>query len=128
LRRYPIVITVSEPMRQELLARGAAPEKIRRIHNGIDSMVFARRPGVREAMRERFGIAPDAPVLGAIGRLESEKRFDLLLGIAAALESRPFVVVAGEGTLRPALEQQAASLGIADRVRLLGHRSDPADV
>jgi len=79
-------------------------------------------------MREHFGIPAAAPVLGAIGRLESEKRFDLLLEIAAALESRPFVVVAGEGSLRPALEQQAAALGIAERVKLLGHRRDAADV
>ena len=130
LRRYPIVITVSEPMRQELLARGAAPDRVRRIHNGIDSAVFARRPGVREALRDAFNIPRDAVVLGAIGRLESEKRFDLLLDSAAVLDAdaRPFVVIAGEGSLRPALERQAAALGMSDRVILLGHRRDPADV
>jgi glycosyltransferase involved in cell wall biosynthesis len=101
---------------------------VRKIHNGIDSAAFARRPGVRERMRESIGIPLDAPVLGAIGRLESEKRFDLLLEIAAALDTRAFVVIAGDGSLRPALERQAAALGISDRVKLLGLRRDPADV
>ena len=128
LRWYPLVITVSEPMRQELLTRGASPERVRKIHNGIDAAAFARRPGVRETMRGSLGIRLDAVVIGAIGRLESEKRFDLLLEIAATLDARPFVVIAGEGSFRPALEKQAADLGIGDRVRLLGHRSDPADV
>jgi glycosyltransferase involved in cell wall biosynthesis len=59
----------------------------------------------------------------AIGRLARQKGFDLLLnafaGIAEALPDWSLHVY-GEGEERPALERQAAQLGIADRVRLPG--------
>src|SRR5258708_28093376 len=54
-------------------------------------------------------------------KLQAWKRpLDLLRAFAAADLPRAFLVVAGEGPLRPELESAAASLGIADRVRFLG--------
>jgi len=130
LPRFPVVIAVSEPIRQSIIAHGADAARVRRIRNGIDPRVFTRMPGLRASARRAAGVPADAIVIGAVGRLESEKRFDLLLRGAAALrpEADPFVVIAGEGSQRNALQALARDLGMADRVKLLGHRNDALDV
>jgi glycosyltransferase involved in cell wall biosynthesis len=130
LARFPAVIAVSEPIRQELIRCGCPPHRVRRVSNGIDPDHFRRRPGVREAVRSSLGIPAGSVVLGAVGRLEKEKRFDLLLETAARVETplRPLVVLVGEGSCRDALTRQAAALGMADRLRLLGQRDDVREV
>jgi glycosyltransferase involved in cell wall biosynthesis len=130
LARYPLVIAVSEPIRQALISSGARPDRVRRIRNGIDASYFRREPGARPRVRVSLGIHPDAVVLGAVGRLEKEKRFDLLLETAVRLRTvaRPVIVLVGEGSCRRALTEQARSLNLGDCVRLLGHREDVREI
>jgi glycosyltransferase involved in cell wall biosynthesis len=69
----------------------------------------------------------DQIVVGAIGRLEPQKRFDLLIRACAALrEQWPALrlLIAGDGSQRAALESLAATLMPGGACRLLGHRSD----
>ena len=80
-----------------------------------------------------FGGAPPAalpvplgvPVLLGLGRLHRNKAFDVLI---RALRHMPRVhaVIAGEGPERPSLEALARNERVADRVHLLGWRSDTA--
>ena len=65
----------------------------------------------------------DAPLAIALGRLHPNKGFDVLLEAVAKVPGL-YLWLAGEGALRAALRRQAASLGIEDRVRLLGWRQD----
>lgn len=63
----------------------------------------------------------------AVGRLEEAKDYAVLLDAFARVLRGGSVAelwIAGEGSLRPALERQAAALGLEDRLRLLGHRAD----
>ncbi|HYF46186.1 MAG TPA: glycosyltransferase family 4 protein [Acidimicrobiales bacterium] len=93
--------------------------------------------------RSRIGVAPNTvderfapggdrsatPLVAAVGRLMPQKGFDTALtAIAEVLAARPDAeaVVVGEGSARPALEAQAAALGIAGRVRFTGRVSDEA--
>ncbi len=128
LPRYPMVIAVSEPIRQTILNRGAAPGRVLRIPNGIDHLDFRRDPAVRARVRGALGIADDAVVIGGVGRLEPVKRFDVMLEALARLPNRPLAMLVGEGTTRDHLAARAASLGIADRLRLTGHREDARDL
>ncbi|TGV62805.1 glycosyltransferase, partial [Mesorhizobium sp. M2D.F.Ca.ET.160.01.1.1] len=64
----------------------------------------------------------------AVGRLEKQKGFDLLLeAFSRVARQLPMVtlVIFGEGPERAALEQQARGLGIADRVRMPGVTNSP---
>jgi glycosyltransferase involved in cell wall biosynthesis len=80
-------------------------------------------------VRSELGLGLATIVLGAVGRLEPEKRFDLLLRLAAELKAANIVVViAGEGSMRPSLISQAASLGLTPRLLLLGQRMDVRDL
>ena len=63
------------------------------------------------------------PVLLCLGRLVEEKGIDLALTAFGALAGRfpaARLIVAGDGPARPALEQQAAALGVANRVKFTG--------
>ena len=61
-------------------------------------------------------------MIGAVGRLSDEKRFELLLEVTAKLGL--YAVLVGEGDERGTLEKRARELGIGDRLKLLGHRTD----
>jgi glycogen(starch) synthase len=63
------------------------------------------------------------PTLLCLGRLVEEKGFDLALDAFALLrDSFPntCLIIAGDGPARPALEQQAAKLGVAEFVQFVG--------
>src|SRR5204862_3934643 len=75
LARFPRVIAVSNPIRDELLRTGSRPDRITVVNNGIDHRVFVRRREREAAARAGLGFGGDEIVIGAVGRLESEKRF-----------------------------------------------------
>jgi len=77
------------------------------------------------ADRAALDTPADAPLLLALSRLHPAKGLDTLLQ-ALAEERRAHLWIAGEGPSRAELEQLAASLGVAERVRFLGWRSDRA--
>ncbi len=63
--------------------------------------------------------------LFTLGRLHSNKGFDTLLRALALLPGAT-LAIAGEGPERAALERLARELGVADRLTLLGWRTDTA--
>jgi len=131
LRLFPKVITVSEDIRQELVRSGAKPGSVQTVLNGIDHTRFHRDRSRETQIRQRLGIADDEVVIGAVGRLETEKRFDLLIDVFASLQvARPGLrlVIVGEGSLRNTLEAQVERLGLGGVCRLLGQRSDIVDL
>jgi glycosyltransferase involved in cell wall biosynthesis len=56
----------------------------------------------------------------SVGRLEANKRVDLIIGALAHVDRRVRLVIVGEGPLRRALEETAAASGVADRVTFTG--------
>jgi glycosyltransferase involved in cell wall biosynthesis len=92
------------------------------IPNAVDVERFVTLPP-RAAAREAFGLPPGAPVVGFAGRLTPVKGPQVLVEAAPLLlreapEAR--IVIAGEGPLRPALEDAARAAGLAERVRFPG--------
>ncbi len=106
---------------------GAVPrEKIRYIPNGVDTERFRPDSAVRARLREELGLR-DAFVWLAVGRFEKPKDYPTMLqAFAQVLEGQreAVLLVAGDGPLRPAMEELAHELGIAERVRFLGIRRD----
>ena len=128
LPRYPVVIAVSEPIRQALLKRGAAANRVRRISNGIEHLEFQKNAAVRARTRTALNIPDDTVVIGSVGRLEPVKRFDVLLEAAARLPHRPLTLLVGDGSSRAQLVERARALGLADRIHLTGHRDDAREL
>jgi glycosyltransferase involved in cell wall biosynthesis len=129
LAAYPRVIAVSTTVRDRLILAGVAASRIVVVPNGIDHQAFRPRPELREAVRRELGLEPQVVALGAVGRLETEKNFPLLLRafrklLTGCREAR--LVIAGEGRLRAPLERMAADLGLETRCRFVGHVEDVA--
>jgi glycosyltransferase involved in cell wall biosynthesis len=86
----------------------------------------ARRP--RAEVRAELGVG-DRPLVLAAGRLQAQKRFDLLVAAAAGWVGNPVspsVVIAGDGPDRASLAAQINRSGAP--VTLLGQREDVADL
>ena len=125
LARYPLVVAVSDVIRQTLIENGASPRRVRRLLNGVDHRYFRRRH-TKLSARARLGLSVEGLAIGSIGRLGREKRFDLLIAAAARLQPAPTVVLAGDGAAKQQLETLAADLAVP--LRLLGHCGDVRDV
>ncbi|WP_205666097.1 glycosyltransferase [Aquabacter cavernae] len=91
------------------------------IPNAVDTNRFV--PGDRAAARARLGLPQDARIVGAAGRLEAVKGQDVLVAAMAGVPDAMLVLI-GKGSQMEALQAQTARLGLSDRVRFLGHRSD----
>lgn len=131
LARFPRVVAVSGEIRDELVRHGARPDRVDVVLNSIDATAFRRDARRREPVRRALGCTDTDIVLGAVGRVERQKRFDTLLEAFATLhktEPRLRLVVVGDGSLRGELESLAARLGVADRCVWTGHRRDIADL
>jgi glycosyltransferase involved in cell wall biosynthesis len=76
-------------------------------------------PPAKRDWRGELGIAPLSSLLVASGRLVGQKNHRLAVAALALLPSM-HLVIAGEGALRHPLLQQAAALGVADRLHLVG--------
>jgi glycosyltransferase involved in cell wall biosynthesis len=75
----------------------------------------------RRAVRARWNIPDGAVSILFCAKLQPWKRpQDLLRAFAQVADVNAYLVFAGEGPLRSALESEARLLGIADKVRFLG--------
>jgi glycosyltransferase involved in cell wall biosynthesis len=130
LTRFPHVVAVSSDIRARLLEAGAHPSRVSTILNGVDHRMFRRDLSRREAARRALGLTPADVVIGSFGRLEPQKRYDILIDVCAALaRTHPnlMLLIAGDGSLAADLAAQARRLMPAN-CRMLGHRRDVADV
>jgi glycosyltransferase involved in cell wall biosynthesis len=75
----------------------------------------------RRAVRAAWNIPDNTLVILFCAKLQTWKRpHDVLHAFAQANIKDSFLVFAGDGPLRPKLEAEASSLGVANRVRFLG--------
>jgi glycosyltransferase involved in cell wall biosynthesis len=101
------------------IAKGWPAERAHYLPNFVDAAPAAAVP------RAALATPENVPLALALGRLHENKGFDVLLAAMAEVPEL-HLWLAGEGPLRRSLEAQAASLGIAGRVRFLGWRDDVA--
>jgi glycosyltransferase involved in cell wall biosynthesis len=122
-------VAVSDTVRDRLMRWGVPRHKIRVIPNGVDFSRAAFDPEARKRIRDEFSIPPHAHVTGVLGRLDPNKRFDLVIeAIAPLLREDRRLLVVGKGDHREHLERVAADHGVRDRVVFTGERHDVAGV
>lgn len=147
----PIVAKVSNALVRPDMGRVEAWGYRRwlRAHPRFVDHIVAMTPGMAaEAVREmridpaRVSVIPNPPALPradaapvvlpagrfvlGVGRLEPQKRWERAIAALPRLIPKDVaLVILGEGSLRGALEAQAAALGLEHRVFLPGHAGDP---
>ena len=118
--------------RQYYLHYGAARERIFMMPYAVDNQFFRRRAedaqARREDLRGELGLEPNRPIILYVSKLQPHKRpIDLLdsyirLSKDGRSEPYPYLLVLGDGELRPTLEQRVRELGWSS-VRLLGFKN-----
>ncbi|MEV6306552.1 glycosyltransferase [Actinoplanes sp. NPDC051861] len=114
-----VTIATSPAIAEHLRSWGVPEERITMIPKAIDPAEFRFDPCLRARARARLGIAPGVPVVGAVGRLEPDRRFDLLIRAIGEVPGATLLLV-GDGPARAALERLADIEGVSDRVRFAG--------
>jgi glycosyltransferase involved in cell wall biosynthesis len=127
-----LAIAVSESTAEfTIRARLMPAERTKVVYLGAPLDEFARPRSAAEiaAARAALGIAPGTISIGTITRLMPSKGNQYLVAAAAkVLQTHPQVrfFIVGEGELQPALEAQARSLGLGDRLVFTGFTRDVA--
>jgi glycosyltransferase involved in cell wall biosynthesis len=123
------VVTVSPSLGQNFCRYNRISlDRLRVVPYGVDVERFSSVGADRiAAFRGRYDIAPQAIVIGSVGRLVEQKDYPTQLrAFALALARNPSLVMllVGDGPLRGEVEALAGSLGIAGRVRFVGHTNE----
>lgn len=119
------IVAISHAERALLLARGFPGDCLDVVVNGtLGSVRVADEPAAPVVPLPR-------PCVTTMSGLERRKGVhDVIEAFASAAEKAPdwWLVVAGDGPERRALERQAASSGSGDRIRFIGHVEAPRNV
>ena len=116
-KRCDHLVANTHDIRDYLIREGWPEERAWYLPNFVDDR---RMPPVDRA---EFDTPQGAPLLLCLGRLHPNKGFDTALETLAQLP-KAYLWIAGDGKEEQALKQQAAQLGISNRVRFLGWRED----
>ncbi|WP_442512163.1 glycosyltransferase [Novipirellula sp. SH528] len=110
--------------------------KVNVIRNGVDCDRFHASATARQSLRNELGIPSDAPVVGLVAALRSEKNHAMLLNTAAMIRNQnrdsrlgqTHWVIVGDGPERTAIENLRDELDLASHVHLLGTRHDTPEL
>ncbi len=122
LRQADAVVTICEGLREEIIARGVAPDRITVVPNAVDADRFPVSLAPDPGLRARLGLN-GCTVLGFAGSFYRYEGLALLLESMRDLtESQPRLrlLLVGGGPEESALRQQLSLLGLSDRVVLTG--------
>jgi glycosyltransferase involved in cell wall biosynthesis len=121
-------VAISDAVGDCLREGGVSEAILRTIPSSVDPRAL-EVDEERSAIRAELGLGEEECVLLTLASLVPRKGLDILLEALASLgeeASGARCLIAGEGPEREALEARADRLGLGERVRFLGRRSDPA--
>src|SRR5690606_31702391 len=115
-------LTTISDWAEDRLAPHVRAERVVRVPPGVDVTRF--HPGVDgRDLRARWGVPPEAPLVGCVSRLVPRKGQDVLLEVWPEVRRRhpqAWLVLVGEGPLADDLGRDAAALGAEAGVVLPG--------
>lgn len=103
--------------------------KITVIRNGIDTSQYFPDKALAKSIRKEWGIEKTAILVGLVGRIDPIKNHFLFLEVVNMLQKHNLelrFVCVGDGPEehKNALQQHASALGISNKIRWTGKRSD----
>jgi PEP-CTERM/exosortase A-associated glycosyltransferase len=116
------VAVICEGLRSDLIARGVEPAKIVVSPNGVDMDLFGNPPPRDDALAKQLGVS-GKDVIGYIGSFYDYEGLDDLIAamphIKGAAKNAHLLLVGG-GPMEKALQAQAATSPVADRIHFVG--------
>jgi glycosyltransferase involved in cell wall biosynthesis len=125
-RLYQRVLTISEGIRQVLIAEGVPPGKVECVHSAVDSARF-HPDGDRNWFNTTFGVEPGDRVIGMVAQFIERKGHRYLLAAIPPLwreYPRLRVLLFGKGPLEGEVAARVRELGLEKCVRFGGFRDD----
>lgn len=126
LRFYEKVFCVSDDLFQICRQSGVPRSRCILLRNGIDLSEYQRFKYTSQAKTE-LGIEQDRFLIGAVGRLSSEKGFDLLIESVKSLIDQKLplqLMIFGEGKEESLLQRKIDESGYSGQIQLMGFQSD----
>ena len=107
----------------QILREQAIHIPVTAISNGIDTHTFYPDPGVdRAAMRRKYGLDPQRALILYIGRIDGEKRLEVLLNAVHRCGRKDFqLAIAGRGAHLAHLRNLAHHLRVEDQAVFTGY-------
>ena len=124
---FDVVTAQSEDARRATVQPGLPAEQIPVLTGGMPENKFRYSRSERDRRRAELGVKPEDVILAHAARFWPEKAHDnLLLGFKKIVTDRPQALLwlIGIGPERARIEKLATDLGVAERARFLGFRSD----
>jgi glycosyltransferase involved in cell wall biosynthesis len=119
LQRANGLIAVSQALKDMMIGLGCRSDNLAVIRNGVDPDKFFPQP--RLPMLQKLGLPTDRPIVIAVGSLDENKGFHILIEAVARLQSLGvMLLIIGEGPRRSHLLNQIRQSGLQDNVRLIG--------
>jgi len=96
---------------------------VRAISNGVDTARFHPDPEIdRAGIRRKYNLNSETPLFLYMGRLDGEKRIDVLIEAIAQLPDADFqLAIGGYGSHESFLRKLAQTLGLEKRVNFIGY-------
>lgn len=122
-RNADAIVTYGTHVAEFLEREGVPSERLFPARHALDNEAFRRHVDEEEkaALRSRLGLRSEDKIVLYVGRLVEIKGLEYVLQAFARVASQAVLVLAGQGPLEHKLREQAADLGIADRVRFAGY-------
>ncbi len=122
LNEAKTVIAVSQALKETISNLAIPSDKVFVVPNGVDAKKFYRIP--KEAARSELDL-PNKRIILSVGNLTENKGFDMLIKAFARLSNEPwghdlFLIIVGDGTMRPQIESLIYSLRLSDKIMLAG--------
>jgi glycosyltransferase involved in cell wall biosynthesis len=132
MRAADVVVAVSPDVKEQLVRHGLPESRCEVVFNGVDCRGLGPRSGdARAAAREAMGAGPADILVVSMGRLTTQKAHQHVVTVAGALRgAQPGLryAIIGEGARAEELTQLVRAAGLETTVRLMGLRSDTADL
>lgn len=131
------IVSVSDFIRNGLLRKGVAEDKIRTIYNGTEFLLDepatvppgSASPGSAISVREEFDLPGNSVLVGLIGRIDEFKGHLVLARAVKAIVDacpRAYFVLVGPDVpeIKREMQEITAAAGVGDHLRFTGVRDD----
>lgn len=122
LGRADRVLFNSQYTMRQAEEKGYSPLRGQVVYQGYDDRLFGQLPRTNASRRE-LGMADDATLIVALGRMIEVKGLHVLVRAADSilgLRPRAHLIIAGDGPMRPEIERLVSLAATRDRIHLTG--------
>jgi len=113
--------TAAEILREQQIKMPVYP-----VSCGVNTKRFQPEPSIdKRSWRQKYGLDPEKPIFLFVGRVDSEKKIDVLIKALKYRHKEEIqLAIAGTGSHKKHLEQMVHHFGLENQVRFLGFVPD----